>query len=56
MFWYNKVKTKAAGDGPTMRPPDPFPPSGSAGLWLLYHIFDDQAIAEKEGDKTFPTE
>jgi hypothetical protein len=28
-----------------MRPPNPFPPSGSAGLWLLYHICDDQATA-----------
>jgi len=47
---------KAAGAGSTMRPPNPFPPSGSAGLWLLYHICGYQAIAEKEGDKTFPTE
>jgi len=37
-----------------MRPPNPFPPSGSAGLWLLYHILGYQAIAEREGGKTFP--
>jgi hypothetical protein len=28
-----------------MRPPNPFPPSGSVGLWLLYHIYGYQARA-----------